>query len=245
MKNKHRWKPTKYVFDRGKLSASRNPKEVNKASLLIVDLVASYYQRYLPKYAKGNLLDLGCGKVPFFELYRTYVSGVTCIDWENSVHANPFIDNYCDLSMPLPLRSESYDTIILSDVLEHLPRPELIWTEVARVCKQGCHVIINVPFYYWIHESPFDYFRYTHHALKYYAQNNGFELIKLESIGGIVEVIVDLLMKGSLRHRLLSRLVSFIYVLYKIFSKTRLGIRIMRGTRYSFPLGYFCILKKS
>jgi SAM-dependent methyltransferase len=41
------------------------------------------------------------------------------------------LDFECDLTKPLPFADGEFDTIILSDVLEHVPQPERLWSEIA------------------------------------------------------------------------------------------------------------------
>jgi len=89
MKNRNLWKPSKFVYLKKKLIASRDPKEVGISSRLGADIVAKEYHDQLPLFAKGKMLDLGCGKVPLFETYKNFVSDNICIDWANSSHKNP------------------------------------------------------------------------------------------------------------------------------------------------------------
>jgi 2-polyprenyl-3-methyl-5-hydroxy-6-metoxy-1,4-benzoquinol methylase len=148
VKNKDKWVPSNFVFRRGVLAASSKGSEVGTGSRLIADIVARYYGDHIPRYARGRLLDLGCGKVPLYEAYRSYVSENICIDWENSPHRNEYVDAACDLNQRLPYGDVEFDTIILSDVLEHIPVPENMWREMWRVLKPGGSVLLNVPFYY-------------------------------------------------------------------------------------------------
>ena len=64
MKNAEKWVPTKYVRRGGRLTASSEGESVAIGSRLVVSLVAKLYERYLGDYARGRLIDLGCGKVP-------------------------------------------------------------------------------------------------------------------------------------------------------------------------------------
>ena len=161
MKNIETWVPSKFVFKRHRLRASGNPKQINPGSRLIGDLVASCYHEYVKSHCRGRLLDLGCGKVPFYALYREYVSETVCVDWSNSLHESDHLDAECDLTQDLPFADASFDSILLSDVLEHIPTPERLWREMARLLKPGGKVLLNVPFFYWLHEEPYDYYRYT------------------------------------------------------------------------------------
>ncbi|MBW6484016.1 MAG: hypothetical protein K0B10_13270 [Vicingaceae bacterium] len=93
MKNKEQWSPSKYVLKKGNLKGSRDKKDVTISSRLFVDLVASFYQENIPLYVSGNLLDLGCGKVPLYESYKNYILDNSCVDWQNTIHKNPFLDD--------------------------------------------------------------------------------------------------------------------------------------------------------
>ena len=78
MKNRDKWRESKFVYNKkGKLIASRNQNEVSVSSRLGADLVANFYDYNLKKYAKGHLLDLGCGKVPFYNAYKHYAVSYT------------------------------------------------------------------------------------------------------------------------------------------------------------------------
>jgi SAM-dependent methyltransferase len=246
MKNKELWKPTKYVFIDGKLRASRNPAEVGVGSVLITDMVANCYERYLPQFAKGRLIDLGCGSVPLYEAYRRYVSDNTCVDWKETAHPSCHLDEECDLNQRLPFADGSFDTILLSDVLEHVYQPMHLWNEMSRIAVRGGRVILNVAFYYGLHEAPHDYFRYTEHALRRMSADSGFSVVLLEPVGGIPDVIADLVSKrlgpttwlrrpfATSVNRLVSRLRS-----------TRLGQRISESSSKTYPFFYFMVAEKS
>jgi SAM-dependent methyltransferase len=133
MRNEGAWIPTKYVYKKGRLTASNDRQEVGVGSWLMADRVAVRYDRHLVEFARGRLVDLGCGKVPLCASYRDYVATCTCVDRQKSEVANEFLDVACDLSQMLPFASGSFDTVILSDVLEHIPEPTLLWKEMSRI----------------------------------------------------------------------------------------------------------------
>lgn len=245
MKNKENWKPSKFVYHQGCLRASRDTKDVGFSSRLMVDLIAGFYDRILKKYAQGRLLDLGCGKVPLYEAYRPYIADNTCVDWENSLHQNEFLDLAADLNFPLPLEDNTYDTIILSDVLEHIKNPRGLWGEMARVLKMEGNLIMNVPFFYWLHEEPYDYFRYTKYALMAMADEAGFEITELESIGGAPEVLADIGAKTIKRVPLVGKHLSIsTQYLTWLFVRSSLGSKVSRATSNQFPLAYGLVAKK-
>ena len=245
MRNKEKWKSSKYIYKKGNLIASRDPREVGVGSRLLADLIADYYDKNLRQHAKGKLLDLGCGKVPFFAAYREFVKDNNCVDWGNTFHKSEYLDYEIDLNNKLPFSDNEFDTIILSDVLEHIPLPQQLWTEMARILSRNGIIIMNVPFFYWIHDLPYDYYRYTEFALRRFVDISGLKLIKLESIGGIPEVVTDIFAKNILRLPKIGRpLALFAQWLTLGFIRTKFGKKFSGATSSSFPFGYFLIAEK-
>ncbi|MCK5131411.1 MAG: class I SAM-dependent methyltransferase [Candidatus Sabulitectum sp.] len=239
------WKPGKYVYRNNRLAASRDPEEVCVGSRLITDLIAKFYDENLRKYAKGRLLDLGCGKVPLYSAYKDCVTDNTCVDWGNSLHRNKHLDHECDLTKPLPFKDGEYDTVILSDVLEHMPRPELLMKEISRVMSPDGILLMNVPFYYWIHEEPHDFYRYTEFALRYLSETSGMEVIVLTPTGGAPEIMTDIYAKNILRIPLVGKPLAVIAQWFAaLMIHTSLCAKISRATAGKFPLGYFMVAKK-
>jgi SAM-dependent methyltransferase len=245
MRNIDKWTPSKYVYKGQTLIASRDLNEVGVASRLTVDLIAASYERYIKLHARGRLVDLGCGKAPLFAVYRNYVSDITCVDWGNSLHGSQYLDVQCDLTTTLPFKDGQFDTIILSDVLEHLPQPENLWKEMSRILADNGKVLISVPFLYWLHEQPYDYYRYTEYALKRFAELSGFRMIVLRPTGGVPEILTDICAKNLLNvPKIGPRLTATIQWLSSLFLKTKLGKSISETTGSSFPLGYFLVAEK-
>ena len=246
MKNHDTWEPSKYIYKKGKLIASRDPKEVSISSRLMADLVADAYEKNLPQYAKGKLLDLGCGKVPLYLAYRNYITENICVDWENTAHKNNYLDFEHDLTKKLPFLDKEFDTIILSDVLEHIPQPEFLCKEMSRVLAPGGKIIINVPFYYWLHEHPHDYYRYTEFALRRFIENSELNLVMLNAIGGTPEIMADIFAKNCIRIPKAGRfLAMFTQWLILTFIQTKLGRKISDATKNEFPFGYFLVAEKT
>ncbi len=245
MRNADRWTESKYVRCNGQLLASRDRSEVGIGSRLVTDRVAALYAQHLPRYARGRLVDLGCGKAPLYGIYRTLVDSVVCIDWPKSVHASPYVDVAVDLGQPIPFADAAFDTVILSDVLEHLPAPERLWHEMARILAPGGHVLLNVPFLYGIHEAPHDYGRYTGFALQRFAALVGLDVVLLATVGGILHVLADLLAKPLAYVPLLGTpLAVGVQGAVSLLDRTAWGRRVAEETGRRFPLGYFMIVRR-
>lgn len=193
MRNEADWKPSKFVQTKRGLRASRDRNEVYVGSRISADAAARALEKALHAHASGHLLDLGAGKAPLYGVYRPHVDEITCIDWGESLHGASYLDATADLNEGIPLADESFDIVLSTSVFEHLRYPSTIWAESVRVLKPDGKLIVHVPFFYWLHEEPHDYFRYTEHALRMFCVDNNLEVVSLESTGGGLTVIADLI----------------------------------------------------
>ncbi|MDH3216060.1 MAG: class I SAM-dependent methyltransferase [Candidatus Krumholzibacteria bacterium] len=240
MKNTDTWRPSKYVMTAKGLRGSRDKTEVGVGSRLVADLAAQAYESALREHATGLLLDLGCGKVPLFGVYRQYVSDNICVDWENSVHHNEWLDLEHDLNVGIPFADDHFDTILSTDVLEHVHNPHSLWREMARVLKPSGKVIVGVPFLYAIHEEPHDYFRYTEYALRHLCETSGLRVIALEPYGGLADTILTMIARAAATKPLAglaARAVMWI-------GGSRLGAVVREKTKRRYPPGYCLIGEK-
>lgn len=239
------WTPSKFAKRGGRWRASTDRREVGVGSRLHADRVVALYERHLPGYARGALIDLGCGKVPLYGLYGPLVDRVTCVDWSRSAHGSRHLDLEADLSRPLPLPNAGFDTVILSDALEHVAEPRHLWAEMGRLLRPGGCVLMNVPFLYGLHEVPDDHGRYTSFALRRMAGEAGFEVELLEAVGGSLHVLADLLAKhvahvpavGGMLALLLQGAVGAL-------DRLRWGQRFAALSAERFPLGYFLVARR-
>lgn len=113
--------------------------------------------------------------------------------WE-LVNIDPSTEpDYCCSAEDIPVNSLSYDQVILTEVLEHLEKPESVLDECYRVLKSSGSLFISMPFLFPVHADPHDYQRWT--SDKFYLTLNkiGFKKITIEPMGNIIAVIHDLL----------------------------------------------------
>jgi SAM-dependent methyltransferase len=245
LRNVERWHPTKFVRIGNVLRASRVQADVSLSSRFAADIVAPHYERAIRAHARGRLLDMGCGHVPLYDTYRDLVSENICIDWLNTAHVNPYLDHTVDLTGALPFEIGSFDTVLLTDVLEHIPDPVNLMGEIARILRPGGKLILGVPFFYWLHEVPHDYYRYTEFALRRFCQLSGLRVIDIVTYGGLPEIVLDLSSKGlNFFPRPLAALLRPLHVLASLLWKTKAVRKLSERTRSSFPLGYVLSAEK-
>lgn len=184
--------------------------------------------------------------MPLYGLYRTRVSEVTCVDWPQSAHASPHLDAAVDLNEALPFADGRFDTIVLSDVLEHLAEPAVLWREMARVLAPGGRLLLNTPFLYGVHEAPHDYARYTEFGLRRLAEQAGLEVLLLRPMGGSLHVMADLLAKHLAQLPLFGALLAAATQgAVALLDRTPLGRRIAARTQARFTLGHFMVVTKN
>ncbi len=67
----------------------------------------------------------------------------------------------------LPFASQSFDGVLSTAVLEHLPEPRVAIDEMARIARPGALMYVEVPFLQGYHASPDDYQRFTASGLRH------------------------------------------------------------------------------
>ena len=132
----------------------------------------------------GRVIDLGCGIAPYKENILKVTDEYIGVDWENSLHDQACIDVFADLAKRLPFEDEYADTVVSFQVMEHLPEPNLFLSECYRILKKKGRVFITVPFMWYVHEAPHDYYRYTRYGLEYLLKKVGFYEIDIKETTG-------------------------------------------------------------
>ncbi len=137
----------------------------------------------LPKLC-GTLVDIGCGYMPYKPLVLAPPSRVERyigIDLHDNSYWRPDLewDGYT-----LPLRNDSADCALATEVLEHCADSGLVMRETLRVLKPGGFLFLTVPFLWPLHCVPHDECRYTPFALTRHLENSGFAQVQLKALGG-------------------------------------------------------------
>lgn len=242
MRNAHLWEPSKFTLTKKGLRATRNQKYAgNGESVFMGDILAAVYETALRQHARGLLVDLGCGRVPLYGIYKDLVTDSICVDWEKTKYRSVHLDHECDLNERIPLPSDLADTVLATDVLEHVARPAHVWIEMSRILKTSGKVIVGTPFLHNLHDEPYDYFRYTEYAIRMFCEEANLHIVSLEPYGGTPEVLVTLIAK----HLGFSRILSAINLgIGKLITSLSPVKRISELTKRKFPLGYCIVAQK-
>jgi len=64
------------------------------------------------------------------------------------------------------IADESFDVVLCLSVLEHTKDPRKVVAEIQRVLTTGGLAIISVPFVMTLHDTPYDYWRFTKYGVQ-------------------------------------------------------------------------------
>lgn len=145
----------------------------------------------LSKYLQGKLLDIGCGTKPYQSLFK--VDKYIGLEIDSETKRN---NNYADVFYDgeiVPFEDKTFDSILCTQVFEHVFNPNEFLKEINRVTKNGGLLLMTVPFVWDEHEQPYDYARYSSFGLSHILNENGFEIIEHKKSNNGVEVIFQLL----------------------------------------------------
>jgi SAM-dependent methyltransferase len=132
-------------------------------------------------FFRGRLLDIGCGQRPYAPLAQ--MNGCEYVGVDLSRHLVPPPDACADSSR-LPFRNASFDTVLSTQVLEHVRDPLAMLLEAARVLRTGGHLVLTAPQTWPLHEEPHDYFRYTRYGLAHLCNAASLKPLTITERGG-------------------------------------------------------------
>ncbi|HET9056525.1 MAG TPA: methyltransferase domain-containing protein [Chitinophagaceae bacterium] len=140
---------------------------------------------------KGKLMDFGCGRKPYRNLFSVDEYIGVDIEQAGHDHSNSEIDFFYNGKV-LPFMNKNFDSIFCSEVLEHVFNPDEIIPELNRVLKSNGKILITVPFCWNEHEVPYDYARYSSFGIVALLEKNGFEIVEQKKTGSFVPVLFQL-----------------------------------------------------
>ncbi|MEH6649464.1 MAG: methyltransferase domain-containing protein [Motiliproteus sp.] len=161
---------------------SQNHSNRHAYNWLAYQISDHFLEKFISHY-RGNLYDLGAGESPYKDFFLQHADKYIGVDWVGSFH-DTNADIVADLNKPLPIEQQVADTVVSLSVMEHLYEPQTMLNEAFRILKPGGRMVLQVPWQWWIHEAPYDYFRYTPYGLKYLFGKAGFVDIEVEPQSG-------------------------------------------------------------
>lgn len=166
-------------------------------------------------YIHGKVLDAGSGDFRRYE-HLFSADSVTHLD----VFSAPGVDVVASLDS-MPFSDHEFDSVLSTQVFEHIEYPEKAAAEIYRVLRPGGHVLVTVPQWNELHEEPHDFWRYTCFGIKSLFERHGFSTVAYEQTGGFFANRAKMAMRYltdrfDIHNRKWSRLASFIFHIWGV-----------------------------
>lgn len=173
-------------FNPGILGVFINPfyivrKELRRAMVSCADKVT------------GKTLDVGCGGRPYENIFAR-ASEYIGMEYDSPKNRVRFkkIDVWYD-GKHFPFKDNSFDSIILTQVLEHVFNPDEFLSEINRVSKKDSVLLLSAPFVWDEHEQPHDYARYSSFGLAHLLTTHEFEIVEHIKTAPDIRIIFQLI----------------------------------------------------
>lgn len=188
----------------------------------------------------GKVLDLGGDKNSEYLRFLKGSFSTTTLNMSEKAHP----DILHDLEQKLPIGDNSYEHVLLMNVLEHVFEYRALLAESFRVVKPGGSVIVLVPFLFPVHPSPEDYHRFTDSVLRKELERVGAKKIVITPLAcGVIRaqyLLLDRLLPKPLR------LINFYTARYFVEFGERVLVLLSKTLRKkyqpeTYALGYLAI----
>ena len=130
-------------------------------------------------FLNGKLLDFGCGSKPYEKLFKNsnnYV-GVEVSGNKKNLKSDIYYNG-----ISLPFEDNTFDSILCTEVFEHVEQLDHVIIELYRVLKPGGRMIVTTPFMCIEHEMPYDFRRFTFNGLINLMKKNNFKILKSQKL---------------------------------------------------------------
>jgi len=186
----------------------------------------------------GNLLDIGCGKKLYLEIFKDKVSSYVGLDLKGGDVIGSALD--------LPFANESFNTVFSGQALEHVEDPFLMMKEVARVLEKGGYLILTAPLFWCLHEEPRDFFRFTKYSLRLLAEKADLKVVYIKGLGCWLETIgqmISLFLESTCNRTVLKypKKIFQILILYLFWQMGKIK-RFKKNTQA--PIAYIMVARK-
>ena len=137
----------------------------------------------LATWVNGQTLDIGAGEQEIRDLLPASITYYSLDYYQTATEWYGTIPMIFGDAHTLPFADEQFDTVLLLDVLEHLRVPPQALKEIHRVMPAGGQFILQVPFLYPLHDTPYDFRRWTTFGFQILADQHGFEIKEMIPLG--------------------------------------------------------------
>jgi len=147
MTNLYHWSDYLQLFKlaRGRLISPENYYRFEKFQ---GELLVRYLKHFSIELQGKLLLDLGCGQGGFLVAFKEAGARITGLDLNVTTMFEDGLPKVGADALHVPFESSCYDVVVCTNLIEHLPEPELLLEEALRVLKPGGMLYLSFPPFY-------------------------------------------------------------------------------------------------
>jgi ubiquinone/menaquinone biosynthesis C-methylase UbiE len=117
----------------------------------------------------------------------------------------------------IPVDSGSFDYVLCTEVLEHVPYPDKAIAEFSRILRRGGRLILTAPFSSQTHFAPFHFSTgFNSYWYKEVLNKEGFKILEMKANGNYFDYVCQELIRTPFMFKKHSKLSYLSYLLYVI-----------------------------
>lgn len=179
------------TYEDGIQRIRRSSVDISSHHYIVLTILERWILEKAVPAAQGDLLDFGCGGQPYRANFESRISRYIGADVAAASGVQP--DIRLIPGQPVPMPDASVDTILSTQVLEHVSDVDSYIAECSRLLRSKGKLLISVPMQWRHHEVPHDYWRFTRYGLEDVLQRHGFIVESTTPCGGVFAMVGQIL----------------------------------------------------
>lgn len=160
----------------------------------------AYVKRVAKTIPRGSyVLDVGAGEGRYRELFEHCIYRAhdfkqyqgDAKDFQSEQWRYTQLDYESDITA-IPVSDASFDFILCTEVLEHVPEPIKAIQEMARILKPGGKILITAPLGSGLHQKPYHFYGgFTPYFYEKFLSEYELKILEIEPNGGFLKNFVQ------------------------------------------------------
>lgn len=199
------------------------------------------------------MLDAGAGPCRYRALFRhCEYKTQDFAAFEGEHHTYGQLDYVGDIAA-IPVEDKFFDCVLCTEVLEHVPEPQLAIKEFARILKPGAKLVLTAPLMSGIHMAPYHFYGgFTPYWYQTVLPSSGFLVESCTPNGGFFKLygqesqrfLFMLTPQSSVRRALFFPIKALLGVWFKLLLPVACHLLDPLDRENKFTAGYFVVARR-